>query len=70
MRTTPTVTFSPARPLSRVGRYSPDPLNQLRNVDALPDGRLLGVTVGDGTTTPEFHVILNWLPTLTAKLPH
>jgi hypothetical protein len=68
VRTTPTVTFSPPRPLSRVARYEPNPLSQLRNVDALPDGRLLGVIVGDGNARTEFQVVLNWLPSLTAKL--
>ena len=68
VQATPSITFSPARPLSRVGRYEPNPISQVRNVDALPDGRLLGVIVGDGTARVEYQVVLNWLPALTAKL--
>jgi len=45
IQTTPTVTFSPPMPFSRKGRNEPNPRTGRRNVDAFPDGRLIGVTL-------------------------
>jgi len=72
VRTSPAVTFGQPRLLPRAGRYEPSPLGNRRGVDLLPDGRLIGLVldVGDPATKPEFQVVLNWLPALTAKLAH
>jgi len=71
VRTATTVTFSPPRPFSRLQRSEPNPATTRRNVDALPDGRVLGVTLnvaraGEGSAIV---VVMNWQPWLNASVP-
>jgi hypothetical protein len=73
VRTTPTVVFSNPRDFPRARRSEPNPSLQRRWADAMPDGRVFGITndlggVAAAATAPQFNVVLNWLPSLTAKL--
>jgi serine/threonine-protein kinase len=79
VRTSPTVSFSAPRPFPRTRRTEPNPATGRRGVDALPDGRILGIgtnlrITGTGTldtaATDQITVILNWQQALTAKLAH
>jgi Tol biopolymer transport system component len=72
VQTSPTVTFSPARPFSRAQRSEPNPATTRRNADALPDGRVLGVTLNlarEGDTGSQIVVVMNWQQWLNARVP-
>jgi serine/threonine-protein kinase len=69
--TTPQVGFGRPVELSRAGRSENNPRTSRRNVDAMPDGRSIGVTIagaesGDGTG--RIAVVLNWFKELEARL--
>ncbi len=82
VRTSPTVSFSAPQSFPRARRNEPNPATGRRNVDALPDGRVLGVgvginlpsttasTVGQAATGEQITVVLNWQQALNAKLAH
>jgi hypothetical protein len=70
--TRPTVSFTEPVPFSRVNRLEFNPAATRRNVDALPDGRLLGVTNNlsdDPATRDRFVIVVNWLDDLKARVP-
>ena len=74
VRTAPRVGFTPPVPFSRVGRVEANPATSRRNVDALPDGRLLGVTSPappseNGAPADGITVVLNWFEELRARVP-
>ena len=73
VRTTPTVAFSAPRDFPRARRSEPDPAAQRRWADAMPDGRVIGITTdldsaSDAGTAQQFNVVLNWQQALDAKL--
>ena len=72
--TSPQVSFSPAVEFSRTGRIEPNPSLSRRGADALPDGRIIGVTANaQGATldaTPDQIVVVsNWFDELRARVP-
>jgi Tol biopolymer transport system component len=76
--TRPTFGFSDPVPLSRGpnGFFEGGP-GYTRQNDAADDGRVIAVMagnpsqagVGEGATTPQFHVVLNWFEELKARVP-
>jgi serine/threonine-protein kinase len=71
--TSPQVSFSPAVEFSRTGLIDPNPSLGRRGADALPDGRIIGVTANaQGATldaTPEQIVVVsNWFNELRARV--
>ena len=73
VRTTPTLAFTAPRDFPRARRSEPNPAIAPRWADAMPDGRIIGITtdLGDlanGTLPRQFEVILNWQQALDAKL--
>jgi hypothetical protein len=74
IRTTPTVTFTPPVSFSRRGRLETSPANFRRNVDVLPDGRLIGVAQNTADTQDRandrtFMVVVNWFTELNKRTP-
>ena len=75
IRTAPNVTFTLPTPFSRKGRLETNPASLRRNVDVLPDGRLIGVARNDGATASSvtdrtIMVVVNWFTELNARVPH
>jgi hypothetical protein len=81
VRTRPTVSISAPQPFPRARRTEPNPATGRRNVDALPDGRVLGVggndlqsttrsATGEAAATDQITVVLNWQQALNARLAH
>jgi serine/threonine-protein kinase len=66
---TPSVEFGRPQEFSRVGRYEASPFASRRNVDAMPDGRFVGVTESGGAATPRIEVVLNWFEELKQRVP-
>jgi serine/threonine-protein kinase len=71
--TSPRVSFSPAVEFSRIGRFEGNPSLGRRNADALPDGRIVGVTANTQDATPDapdqIVVVTNWFNELRARVP-
>ena len=72
--TSPRVSFSPAVEFSRTGRIEPNPSLGRRGADALPDGRIIGVTANANgatldATTDQIIVVSNWFDELRARVP-
>jgi Tol biopolymer transport system component len=73
IRTGPGVTFSRPVSFSRKGRIETSASN-LRNVDVLPDGRLIGVARKDdavllASDSDRFMVVVNWFTELNERVP-
>jgi dipeptidyl aminopeptidase/acylaminoacyl peptidase len=63
VKATPAFAFGPTQELPRRGRQETSPLTGRRQVDTMPDGRIIGVsnqTVGDQATGNGLIVVLNW----------
>jgi Tol biopolymer transport system component len=75
IRTTPSVTFSPPMPFSRKGRIETSPANFRRNVDVLPDGRLIGIAGQEedanrtAASNRNIMVVVNWFTELNRRVP-
>jgi len=70
---TPSVSFSQPHSFPRVGRTEPNPATTRRGVDAMPDGRVLGIGLPNVTRrtqagADQITVILNWQQMLNAKM--
>ena len=73
----PSVAFGPPTPFPRVHRTEPNPLVNRRNSDAMPEEKVLGISIdlalessGEATRRDQIAVILNWQQTLNARLAH
>jgi dipeptidyl aminopeptidase/acylaminoacyl peptidase len=73
--TSPRLDFGPPEEFTRPSRSEPNPNTTRRNVDALPDGRVLGVTSAVPQTpfgsdsTPQIIVVLNWFDEIRQRVP-
>lgn len=74
---TPSVAFGPPMDFPRLHRTEPNPLTGRRNSDAMPNGKLLGISIdlaaegsGDAARRDQIAVVLNWHRTLSASIPH
>jgi serine/threonine-protein kinase len=74
---TPSLAFGPPTVYPRLHRTEPNPLINRRNSDALPNGKLLGISIdlalessGETTRRDQIAVVLNWLQTLDARFAH
>jgi Tol biopolymer transport system component len=71
---TPSVAFGPPTAFPRLRRTEPNPLTTRRNSDALPDGKLLGISIdialevsGEARRRDQIAVILNWAADLDTR---
>jgi Tol biopolymer transport system component len=72
---TPLVEFGPPTDFPRLHRTEPNPLINRRNSDAMPGGKLLGISIdlaveSSATRRDQINVILNWHQTLESRLSH
>ena len=71
---TPSLAFGPPMPFPRLHRTEPNPLVNRRNIDAMPGGKVLGISIdlalessGEATRRDQIAVVLNWQQTLAAR---
>jgi Tol biopolymer transport system component len=70
--TTPPFAFGQPMPFPRRGRAEANPLISRRQVDMMPDGRVIGVLSQAATTSADaaqIVVVLNWLDELRQRVP-
>jgi hypothetical protein len=70
--TSPRFAFGPSAEFPRRGRTESNPLTSRRQVDMLPDGRVVGVmsqTAGPGPATSDIIVVLNWFDEVRQRVP-
>jgi hypothetical protein len=72
--TSPRVTFTKPAEFPRVGRLEQNPLNNRRNTDMMPDGRVIGIAdstnVSEDSYQRQIVVVLDWTEELKRRVPN